>query len=88
MAINYNCSLLLQKSKELNTSALPNFYFIKSDCLVLEQWPEEVEVKKGNKEVIVDALCAAAVLRGAHVFAPGVMGMPMSKTFLLETTFP
>ncbi|KAL0883162.1 hypothetical protein ABMA27_016608 [Loxostege sticticalis] len=69
---------LKTKSKELNTSALPNFYFIKSDCLVLEQWPEEVEVKKGNKEVIVDALCAAAVLRGAHVFAPGVMGMPMN----------
>ena len=29
----------------------------------------------GVKTVIVDALCGEAVLRGAHVYAPGVMGM-------------
>ena len=28
-----------------------------------------------EKEVIVDAICGAAILRGAHVYAPGVMGM-------------
>ncbi|XP_015595719.1 putative methyltransferase NSUN6 isoform X2 [Cephus cinctus] len=27
-------------------------------------------------EVIVDATCGAAVMRGAHVFAPGVVGIP------------
>ncbi|XP_015110210.1 putative methyltransferase NSUN6 [Diachasma alloeum] len=27
------------------------------------------------KEAIVDAVCGSAVLRGAHVFAPGVMGL-------------
>lgn len=27
------------------------------------------------KEVVVDVDCAAAVLRGAHIFAPGVLGM-------------
>lgn len=26
-------------------------------------------------EIVVDIHCAAAVLRGAHVFAPGIMGM-------------
>lgn len=29
--------------------------------------------------MVVDALCAAAVLRGAHVFAPGIMGLPTSE---------
>lgn len=33
-------------------------------------------IERTGKEVIVDVLCAAAVLRGAHVFAPGVMGLP------------
>lgn len=28
-----------------------------------------------SKEVIVDVNCAAAVLRGAHIYAPGVLGM-------------
>ncbi|XP_015519478.2 tRNA (cytosine(72)-C(5))-methyltransferase NSUN6 isoform X1 [Neodiprion lecontei] len=28
------------------------------------------------KEIIVDSICGTAVLRGAHVFAPGVMGIP------------
>lgn len=31
------------------------------------------------KEVIVDTDCGAAVLRGAHIFAPGVVGMLSSK---------
>ncbi|XP_069683701.1 tRNA (cytosine(72)-C(5))-methyltransferase NSUN6 isoform X2 [Periplaneta americana] len=34
------------------------------------------ELKPLEKEVIVDTICGAAVLRGAHVFGPGVMGMP------------
>ncbi|XP_063825565.1 tRNA (cytosine(72)-C(5))-methyltransferase NSUN6 isoform X1 [Ostrinia nubilalis] len=67
---------LSTKAPELNTTSLPNYYFLKPDCLVVEQWPVDVKVDKGRKEVIVDALCAAAVLRGAHVFAPGVVGMP------------
>jgi predicted ribosome-associated RNA-binding protein Tma20 len=36
----------------------------------------EASLRSQEKEVIVDAACGAAVLRGAHVFAPGVMGMP------------
>lgn len=49
--------------------------------------PEVVLIKNGKtaaelpaldttlKEIIVDASCGAAVLRGAHIFAPGVIGM-------------
>jgi predicted ribosome-associated RNA-binding protein Tma20 len=35
--------------------------------LDLERYPDEI---------IVDAICGAAVLRGSHVYAPGIMGMP------------
>lgn len=28
-----------------------------------------------EKEVIVDTDCAAAILRGAHIYAPGVLAM-------------
>lgn len=59
--------------------SLPKYYYLRPDCLVLEQWPVELEMEKTTKQVIVDAQCAAAVLRGAHVFAPGVMGLPTSK---------
>lgn len=37
---------------------------------------DKANIRPQGKEVIVDATCGAAVLRGAHVFAPGVMGMP------------
>ncbi|RZC37461.1 methyltransferase NSUN6, partial [Asbolus verrucosus] len=33
------------------------------------------QLKINDNEVIVDTVCAAAVLRGAHIYAPGVMGM-------------
>lgn len=32
-----------------------------------------------NAEVIVGAQCGSAVLRGAHVFAPGVLSAPKCK---------
>jgi hypothetical protein len=35
-----------------------------------------VNPKEGCFEVIVDVPCACAVLRGANVFAPGILGMP------------
>ncbi|KAF9801221.1 hypothetical protein SFRURICE_014239 [Spodoptera frugiperda] len=70
-------NFLIAQSKELGTTELPEFYFLRPDCLVLGPWPA-VSLEKAGKEVIVDALCAAAVLRGAHVFAPGVMGLPVN----------
>lgn len=68
----------LRNIEELKSSDIPNMYFKGSDCLVIEQWPICGEIKQAGQEVIVDAACAAAVLRGAHVFAPGVMGLPTS----------
>lgn len=47
---------------------------------MIEQWPTERNIEPTGREVIVDDLCAAAVLRGSHVFAPAVMGLPSSKT--------
>ncbi|CAH0398353.1 unnamed protein product [Chilo suppressalis] len=72
---------LTTQTNELHTSVIPNFYFLNLDCLVLERWPEDsldVTVEYQGKEIIVDALCAAAVLRGANVFAPGVVGLPVN----------
>jgi predicted ribosome-associated RNA-binding protein Tma20 len=37
---------------------------------------DETDLRPQEREIIVDATCGAAVLRGAHVFAPGIMGMP------------
>lgn len=72
-----------QQSKELNTEHIPKFYYIRPDCLILEQWPEDIELSPTGTEVVVDTVCAAAVLRGAHVFAPGIMGLATSKRFIL-----
>lgn len=32
-------------------------------------------LEKYSKEVIVDTDCAAAILRGAHIYAPGILAM-------------
>ncbi|XP_026327101.1 putative methyltransferase NSUN6 [Hyposmocoma kahamanoa] len=78
---SFNCNILedflLKQSEELNATVL-KFHFLRSDCLVLERWSKNVTMETSDNEVIVDPLCAAAVLRGAHVFAPGVMGLPTS----------
>lgn len=47
--------------------------------LDLERYPDEI---------IVDAICGAAVLRGSHIYAPGVMGMPNGKLPLRTKFFP
>ncbi|XP_063624070.1 tRNA (cytosine(72)-C(5))-methyltransferase NSUN6 [Cydia splendana] len=66
---------LEDQRESLKLASIPKFYCLYPDCLVVEQWLTDVQ-PSGNLEVIVDALCAVAVLRGAHVFAPGVMGLP------------
>ncbi|XP_075977542.1 tRNA (cytosine(72)-C(5))-methyltransferase NSUN6 [Anticarsia gemmatalis] len=76
--INVLHEFLYAQGKELNTNQIPKYYLLRPDCLILERWPDDVVLENTGKEVIVDALCAAAVLRGAHVFAPGVMGLPVS----------
>ncbi|KAM3965317.1 tRNA (cytosine(72)-C(5))-methyltransferase NSUN6 [Aphomia sociella] len=67
---------LQTQSKELETNQIPKIYFLRPDCLIIEPWSSNVSFENNKKEVIVDVLCGAAVLRGAHVFAPGVIGLP------------
>ncbi|XP_071487096.1 tRNA (cytosine(72)-C(5))-methyltransferase NSUN6-like [Diadema antillarum] len=49
---------------------LPDVLIIPSACR------DSSEVAPVDKEVIVDLLCGMAVLRGAEIFAPGVMAAP------------
>jgi predicted ribosome-associated RNA-binding protein Tma20 len=42
---------------------------------------DETDLRPQEREIIVDATCGAAVLRGAHVFAPGIMGMPTGAIY-------
>ncbi|KAK4875447.1 hypothetical protein RN001_011869 [Aquatica leii] len=47
-----------------------------SDVVILHnQMTKYLNLNKEINEVIVDVHCAASVLRGAHIFAPGVIGM-------------
>ncbi|XP_023946918.2 tRNA (cytosine(72)-C(5))-methyltransferase NSUN6 [Bicyclus anynana] len=77
---NFDCNILQKflevQSKELNSSAIPKISFVKPDCIVIEQWPEGTAVERSSSEVIVDTMCGAAVLRGSHIYAPGVLGLP------------
>ncbi|CAH0715552.1 unnamed protein product, partial [Brenthis ino] len=77
--MKFDCNELLiyleNQRKELNCVQIPNLYFLKSDCIIIEQWPEVTTHEETKNKVIVDSLCASAVLRGAHVYAPGVLGL-------------
>ncbi|XP_056649182.1 tRNA (cytosine(72)-C(5))-methyltransferase NSUN6 [Diorhabda sublineata] len=46
-----------------------------SNVIVIENTTLCEELDKHEKEVIVDTECASAILRGAHIYAPGVLGM-------------
>ncbi|KPJ08458.1 Putative methyltransferase NSUN6 [Papilio machaon] len=76
--IKYLREYLETQSHELGIQQIPNMYLLKEDCLIVEKWPENVCLEKCDREVIVDVPCATAVLRGAHVFAPGVLALPTS----------
>lgn len=39
-------------------------------------------VQQLKSEVVVGALCGCAVLRGAHVFAPGIVASPKCKILM------
>ncbi|XP_045516991.1 tRNA (cytosine(72)-C(5))-methyltransferase NSUN6 isoform X1 [Pieris brassicae] len=73
-------NILLLQRNTLNLNEIPHHYFIRPDCLIINQWPETIAREKGKHEVIVDAACGAAVLRGSHVYAPGVLGLPPGCT--------
>lgn len=44
------------------------------DVLVVPGTGPHLDIIPAAKEIIVDSHCGVAVLRGADVFAPGVMG--------------
>ncbi|KAL3268893.1 hypothetical protein HHI36_007982 [Cryptolaemus montrouzieri] len=60
----------------LEDALVPNIYIHEStkDVIIVEHTPKILD-NISPKEIIVDDACAAAVLRGAHIFAPGVLGM-------------
>jgi len=45
------------------------------EAVVLGCWNRSGDLPRHELEVIVDRACGAAVLRGAHVFVPGVIGL-------------
>uniref|UniRef100_T1JE95 SAM-dependent MTase RsmB/NOP-type domain-containing protein n=1 Tax=Strigamia maritima TaxID=126957 RepID=T1JE95_STRMM len=47
-----------------------------NDILVIPSLKIDVQAPKNEPEVIVDIHCGAAILRGAHIFAPGVLAAP------------
>ncbi|KAG7187728.1 hypothetical protein KM043_016781 [Ampulex compressa] len=67
--------LLKQDSKRCPTlSLLPEI----PEVIVIESWDTSVklDLEKYPNEIIIDASCGSAVLRGSHIFAPGVIGIP------------
>lgn len=55
-----------------NEADLEAFHFLFSPILR--------PVKQLSSEVVVGAQCGSAVLRGAHVFIPGIVASPKRKT--------
>ncbi|XP_044731527.1 tRNA (cytosine(72)-C(5))-methyltransferase NSUN6 [Chrysoperla carnea] len=46
------------------------------DVIIVEKLTKYTdELDKNLNEVIVDPICGAAILRGSHIFAPGVLGL-------------
>ncbi|EFN79318.1 Putative methyltransferase NSUN6 [Harpegnathos saltator] len=47
------------------------------EVVAVDSWDASVplDLRKYPDEIIVDAKCGAAVLRGSHVYAPGIMGI-------------
>lgn len=50
------------------------------DCIVVSPMDKTLlDINVKNEEVIVDILTGQSVLRGSHIFAPGVMAMTPGK---------
>lgn len=46
-----------------------------------------MDLSPKSLEVIVDVHCAAAILRGANIFAPGVIGMQQGDVMYTVLSF-
>ncbi|XP_020300649.1 putative methyltransferase NSUN6 isoform X4 [Pseudomyrmex gracilis] len=53
-----------------------------NEIVAVDCWNSSVplDLKRYPDEIIVDAACGAAVLRGSHIYAPGIIGMPNGLT--------
>ncbi|XP_071446036.1 tRNA (cytosine(72)-C(5))-methyltransferase NSUN6 [Hetaerina americana] len=70
---------ILEDAAGKDSISLPDIFIHPSlpDLIVLGPVKHSAEHSiNSEKNVIVDSACGAAVLRGAHVYAPGVLGMP------------
>lgn len=55
--------------------------------MIIEHKNEEESLSRYEKEVIVDIYCGAAVLRGANIFRPGVMGLVSGNKYTIPQYF-
>ncbi|XP_078655899.1 tRNA (cytosine(72)-C(5))-methyltransferase NSUN6-like [Branchiostoma floridae x Branchiostoma belcheri] len=64
--------------KEYSNKAVPcppvEDHPVLPDVLLIPTTGPHVNLQHHTKEIMVDVHCGAAVLRGAHIFAPGVLG--------------
>ncbi|KAK9877065.1 hypothetical protein WA026_016091 [Henosepilachna vigintioctopunctata] len=69
-------NLLKKYFQSIKPNMIPNVSMHEKleDVIIIQHVPSKLE-SIHLKEVIVDVACGAAVLRGAHIFAPGVLGM-------------
>lgn len=60
-----------------------------NEVVAVDNWDTSVplDLKRYPDEIIVDARCGAAVLRGSHVYAPGIMGIPSGNFFSQSQPF-
>lgn len=60
-----------------------------NDCIVISPMDKSLlDVSPKNKEVIVDIPTGQSVLRGSHVFAPGIMAMTFGKIIYFICKLP
>ncbi|KAJ8680214.1 hypothetical protein QAD02_016001 [Eretmocerus hayati] len=71
----YSC---IKKSlnQNLKTSVIISTFENIPELIIINGWEYTHELPKLSKEIIVDSSCGSAILRGAHIYAPGVLGMP------------
>ena len=60
-----------------------------SEVVVIKNWDEstKLDFELYPSKIIVDEACGAAVLRGAHVYVPGIIGMPHGNSKIFTFLF-
>ena len=68
---------LIEKIKEISEDLIEPQELL-SDVIVIKKAEQncEIEMDKNLQSIVVGSGCAAAVLRGAQIYAPGILGAP------------